>query len=188
MRKIKKRKKKKSSVYGCWQPSPKLCPSPEVCVLWTFVKCCRGWGDSTVQVKSHEAKNINGHASASENAFVIFVLSLVCCRCGFISVGKVRQRLLQMTHQVRRSSVSAAANVFNSGLMIKRLKLEKKTETDHEAFMSKNKQTAKQNCFFVVYFCNYFHDFTHRDSGRCSLSFASGTFAVFRTHAQLHSD
>lgn len=47
-------------------------------------------GNSKVQVKCHQAENINGRTSASENAFVIFCVIAVC-RYGFISIGKVRQ-------------------------------------------------------------------------------------------------
>lgn len=54
---------------------PKLCPSPEVCILWTFVKFLSEGKQAKVQVKCQVAETINGRASASENAFVIFVLS-----------------------------------------------------------------------------------------------------------------
>lgn len=47
-------------------------------------------GNSKVQVKCHQAENMNARMSANENVFVIFCV-MAARRCGFISVGKVRQ-------------------------------------------------------------------------------------------------
>lgn len=85
-------------------------------------------GNSKVQVKCHQAENINGGMSASENVFVIFCVIAVC-RYGFISARKGASRLLQMTHETRQFPVSVIPDFFNSRLMINSLQLKNINQT-----------------------------------------------------------